>query len=312
VALLAFADVVAAKTPAEIKSIARSTTVEIKLQKNGSVGSGVIVHQQGDLYTLVTNRHVVCGAAGNGCAKLPASESYSLGLVDGQRYPVERKTIRFLGDDLDLAIIQFRSSRKYTVVKLAEPGSLKSEDVLYTAGFPYARPGFYFDEGKAIAVVNKRLIGDAGGYTVIYNADTLPGMSGGGVFNGNGQMVAIHGYGDRYQPGTELEDSAKLNTKIGYNRGIPVRWLLQSLSETGINIGNSRSTTHIRAGRQELPKTADEYFIAGFNKFVVPGGNILIGKRQSIQEFTTAIKIDPQYSAAYFMRGYVYVQLQDQ
>jgi V8-like Glu-specific endopeptidase len=54
-------------------------------------------------------------------------------------------------------------------------------------------------ECEALAVVNKRLTGDNGGYTIIYSAPTLPGMSGGGVFNGNGQLVAIHGYGDRFR-----------------------------------------------------------------------------------------------------------------
>jgi tetratricopeptide (TPR) repeat protein len=309
VVLVAFADLAVAKTAAEVESIAKAVTVEIKLQKDGGVGSGVIVDHQGDLYTLVTNNHVVCG--NQRCSELPAGESYSLGLVDGQQYRVTASNIKLLGNDLDLAIIQFRSSRKYSVAQVSASNSLKVNDVVYTAGFPFAQPGFSFNGGEVIAAVNKRLTGDDGGYSIIYNAYTLPGMSGGGVFDENVQLVAIHGYGDRYKPGTEINDDSKLAAKIGYNRGIPVRWLIQGLSELGISLSSRGSLSDIRAARQVIPSTADEYFIVGFNKFVVPGANVLAGKRSAIQEFGKAIQINPKYASAYFMRGYVYVQLQD-
>jgi tetratricopeptide (TPR) repeat protein len=310
VALVAFADVAVAKTAAEVESIAKAVTVEIKLQQNVGVGSGVIIYRQGDLYTLVTNKHVVCG--NQLCSELPAGESYSLGLVDGQQYRVKAANIKLLENDLDLAIIQFRSSRNYSVAQVSASNSLKVDDVLYTAGFPYERPGFSFNEGEAIAVVNKRLIGDAGGYSIIYNAYTLPGMSGGGVFDNKGQLVAIHGRGDIYTSRTEIDnDDATINAKIGFNRGIPVGWLVRSSRGLGISLVNPGSTSDIRAARLAVPNTADEYFIAGFNKYVEPGDNVLAGKQQAIQEFSAAIKINPRYSRAYFMRGYAYLQLQN-
>jgi S1-C subfamily serine protease len=74
----------AAKSASELENIARAVTVEIRLQQADIGGSGVILDKKGDLYTLVTNRHVVCG--GERCSKLPAGESYSLGLADGQQY----------------------------------------------------------------------------------------------------------------------------------------------------------------------------------------------------------------------------------
>jgi tetratricopeptide (TPR) repeat protein len=317
VALVAFADVAVAKTSAEIKSIARSATVEIKLQMSNSVGSGVIVHRQGNIYTLVTNRHVVCGS--NRCETLPAAEKYSLGLEDGQVYRVDRSAIKLLGDDLDLAIIQFPSSRNYAVAQVAPTNSLKAEDAVYTAGFPLEEPGFSFNAGKAIAVANKRITADRGGYSVIYDAYTLPGMSGGGVFDSNGQLVAIHGLGDRYTLGTEVIDDATLesfkdffvNDKTGYNRGIPIRWIVQSLGEMGIRIGSRQPLSAIRAVPNRVILTADEYFIAGFNKYLDPGTDILAGKRQSIQEFDNAIKLNPQYAVAYFARSSAKSQIND-
>jgi tetratricopeptide (TPR) repeat protein len=300
-AIIVAANIVAAQTTPAIQSIAKATTIEIRLQKKSSVGSGVIIHRQGNTYTVVTNRHVLCG--GNRCDTLPAEERYTLTLADGQKQRVGKEAIKIFGDDLDLAIIQFQSAKQYQIAPIAAD-LLKVDDPVYTAGFPYERPGFTFNKGRAIAVVNKRLIADKGGYSIIYNADTLPGMSGGGVFNAKGQLVAIHGIGDRYQAGTDADDK-KLNTKIGYNRGIPVRWLVQSLAEIGINLGISTPPQQSSAAT-----TADEHFIIGFNKFVDPGTNVIAGKQQALAEFSAAIRLNPQYATAYFSRAYIQEQLQ--
>jgi tetratricopeptide (TPR) repeat protein len=308
-----------AKSASEMESIARAVTVEINFKfkaADGQIedvgGSGVIIDRKGDLYTLVTNRHVVCGRGQ--CSQLPPVESYNLSLADGQKQQVKKSSIKFLDNDLDLAIIQFRSSRNYSVAKVAISGGLKIKDKVYTAGFPVEQPGFAFGAGRAIAVVNKRLIGDSGGYTITYNAGTLPGMSGGGVFDGSGQLVAIHGQGDRLGENTEFDNNdiqSRVGNKIGYNRGIPVRWITQSLTKLGIYLGSGTSTTNIKAARAQVPETADEYFIAGFNKFVEPGDNILAGKRLAIQHFSKAIQLNPKYEYAYSMRAYVYNQVQD-
>jgi tetratricopeptide (TPR) repeat protein/S1-C subfamily serine protease len=314
IAVVVFADAAVAKTAIEIKSIARSTTVEIKLQKDHGVGSGVIVARssaqngQGGLYTLATNRHVVCGQSR--CNKLPSGEKYSLILADGQKYSVNASAIKLLGDNLDLAIIQFHSNRNYAIAQIAGNKGLKVDEVIYTAGFPWESPGFSFNSGRAIAVVNKRLIGDNGGYSIIYDAATLPGMSGGGVFNQNGELVAIHGYGDRYTAGTDLESSSKIGEKIGLNRGIPVRWLVQGIGRLNPSLANRQHFSGEAVARQEPPVNADEFLIAGFNKLVEPGDDVLAGKRQAVQELSTAITLNPRYAAAYFMRAYAYTQLQ--
>jgi S1-C subfamily serine protease len=88
----------AAKSVSEVEAIARSVTVKIKLQqKVGNVGSGIIIDRQGDLYTLVTNGHVVCGVnyvEGRLCAKVPAAERYTLTMADGQSYQVRSGAIQ--------------------------------------------------------------------------------------------------------------------------------------------------------------------------------------------------------------------------
>jgi tetratricopeptide (TPR) repeat protein len=307
-----------AKTPKQVKAIARTVTVEIKPQKNAKgVGSGVIIHRKGDLYTVVTNNHVVCGGK---LGNAPTSgERYTIVTADGQKQQVNTQSVKLLGGNLDLAIIQFRSPRNYAIAKISNPLSLKADSTVHTAGFPATPPGFSFNSGQAVAIVNKRLTLDGGGYTVVYNALTSPGMSGSGVFNSMGELVAIHGQGSKFRAGTELNDNLAGNTniyraaqgqKIGYNLGIPVRWLIRQLRPLGISIGDPKVVAEA-SGREVNASTADEHFIAGLNKFISPGENVLSGKNEAIQEFTQAIQLSPRYSIAYYMRTRMYLQLKE-
>jgi tetratricopeptide (TPR) repeat protein len=302
--------VMAAKSAAEVESIARAVTVEIKLQQDSSVGSGIIIARSGDLYTIATNRHVVCGKGSR--KQVPTGETYALGLADGQKYRVKAASVKLIGTDLDLALVQFRSSRKYPTAQIDSAGGIKVTDVVYTAGFPLAQPGFSFNQGNVIAVIDRRITGDRGGYSMIYDAYTLPGMSGGGVFNANGRLVAIHGQGERFGENTEIgKKSFQVGSKIGYNRGIPIRRLMSILANAGMKISDNRPPAALTTTRSQVSASADEYFIAGFNKFVEPGDDLVAGKRVAIQELSKAIQINPRYMFAYLIRAYVYAQLQE-
>jgi Flp pilus assembly protein TadD len=303
--LMAMVSPALAKTPAEIQEVARAATV--KIEHGNTIGTGVIIHKQGQVYSLITNRHVVCGRSL--CNQLPSGREYQLSLPDGRRVQVNAKNIKFLGQDLDLAVIQFSSSRSYPVVKVAALGKLKLNDAVFTAGFPLESRKFTFGEGSAIAVVNRRIQGDGGGYSIVYDAQTLPGMSGGGVFNRDGDLVAIHGQGDRFREGTEIENDSRVGSKIGLNRGIPVRWLVQGLGAIGIIVGQRTPPSAIRVASGQVPEVADEYFISGFNKLIDPGRDITVGKRAALAVFTKAIQLNPKYSYAYFMRAIAYLQV---
>jgi tetratricopeptide (TPR) repeat protein len=319
-AVVSFAPAAAAKSPAEIEQIAKSVSVEIQMPGADRVGSGVIVHRQGNLYTLVTNRHVVCGSGNCDASRL--SKIYRLRTADGQVHQVPKSAVQFLkdaaGNSLDLASVQFRSDRTYQVAKVANLDSLKVDDALYTAGFPKGQ-GWLFGSGQARAVVNKRLLGDQGGYTVIYNAETLPGMSGGGAFDKNGRLVAVHGLGDKYTNNTEAEVvgasnrvKQEIDSKIGFNRGIPVRWVVEGLGVgRGILVGNRRLPRQIRVGNATAARTADEYFIAGFNKFVGADGDFRAEKREAVAQFSRAVALNPRYAIAYFIRAVTKKQLND-
>jgi S1-C subfamily serine protease len=194
-AMVCFAPGAIALSPAEVEQRAKAVSVEMLTGE----GSGVIIHSQGvggaspaeTLYTVITNRHVVCKVRPERCTEREIHASYRLKTSDGRIYQVAKSNIKLLKDDagkfLDLAIVQFRSNLSYPVAQVAEPGSLKVDDDVYTAGFPEGQ-GWLCGVGQAKAVVNKRLVGDKGGYTVVYNAETLPGMSGGGAFDLDGRL----------------------------------------------------------------------------------------------------------------------------
>jgi tetratricopeptide (TPR) repeat protein len=315
-ALVCFAPGAMALSPAEVEQKAKAVSVEMLTGE----GSGVIIHRQGNLYTVITNRHVVCKVRPERCTDRDIHSSYRLKTPDDQIYQVARSNIKLLKDDagkfLDLAIVQFRSNRIYSVAQVADPGSLKVNDAVYTAGFPGGQ-GWLFGMGKAQAVVNKRLVADRGGYTVIYNAETLPGMSGGGAFDNNGRLVAVHGQGDKFKENTEAEEIASnkaknaVNSKIGYNRGIPARWVIQGLAELGILVGNRKPLNQIRVANPTVAATADEFFIAGFNKLIDPGEDFQAGRREAVAQFNQSVALNPRYTIAYFLRAIAKAQLND-
>jgi tetratricopeptide (TPR) repeat protein len=142
---------------------------------------------------------------------------------------------------------------------------------------------FITHEGKIVAVAsgNRRI--NKNGYGTIYNTTTLPGMSGGGVFNDRGELIAIHGQGDR---------DPETGNKTGNNLGIPIANFVRLASKVGIDTVNNN--VEIAA-----PKTADDYLITGVSKYY--DGN----KQGSLTDFSKAIQLDNRSALAFYQRGYI-------
>jgi tetratricopeptide (TPR) repeat protein len=102
----------------------------------------------------------------------------------------------------------------------------------------------------------------------------------------------------------------EVNSKIGINRGIPLRWVVQGLGELGILVGNRKSLNQNGVVNSTGVATADEYFITGFNKWVEPGADFRSGWKEAVAQFSRAIRLNPRYTTAYFMRAYVQYDLQ--
>ncbi len=275
-------------SPIEIEKIAKATSVKIEYQTiDGKIeGSGFIIKKQGNTYTVITNAHVL------NCTNC----TYTIRTVDNRSYKIPAKNIDSFRDksDLDVASVKFNSNYNYTAVIIGDSNKLKIRDRVYTTGFPHTKSVFSFNNGIIKASSGKRLEGDRGGYTIIYNAFTAKGMSGSGVFNDQGQVVAIHGSGDKYVKNTYKQNDEFVGRKVGLNGGIPIKWLL--------NITQDKSL--------QIPSTADDFFILGFNRYVEPDEENVVGSRREALTFLSkAITLRPDYEAAYFSRGYVLSQL---
>lgn len=226
---------------ANVKTTAQLTTVRI-LTPDAS-GSGVIVGHQGQVYTVLTNWHVVA-----------LRQQHTIMTPDGKRHTPMSRQPRQLGSN-DLALTQFRSTTKYKVAPIStEPVAVG--DQVFSAGFPMYRKGtlittfdqgiraFQFTQGEVSVLLPKSL---AQGYRLGYTNDIVAGMSGGPIFNAQGFLIGINGrekpedpafavYG--FEDGTQ-PSPALLEKMVNSSWGIPIRSYLQfvSLSScTGTNV----------------------------------------------------------------------------
>ena len=223
----------------------------VKVNPDGEWGSGAIVGKNGDIYYVLTARHVI--------DDIRSGEELWLITHDNQDHKVDVDATDLLPNNIDLALIQFTSDKDYPVAKIsnhnyrlyerrdyennAVSDASQNKQYLYVSGFPLTgekrvfNPGFLFDNSaSAISAPDIANPDDNfGGYELIYTNLTHPGMSGGAVVDTAGNIVGIHGRGDGRVIGEEDEiirqyldefgqDSVKI--KVGLSLGIPIQSFL--------------------------------------------------------------------------------------
>jgi len=168
-----------AQADSSIRQTAQGFTVKVLVGDTN--GSGVIIGRSGNTYRVVTNAHVVNRAS-----------SYRLQTPDGKVYQGKliQKGASIEGNDL--AILEFQAPVNYSVATLADGGTLKPNEAVYSAGFPIDQSNFVITSGTVTEVTLQPL---KGGYQLGFSADTLQGMSGGPLLNSAGQLIGIVGMG---------------------------------------------------------------------------------------------------------------------
>ena len=162
-------------------------------------------------------------------------KSYQIQTPDGEIHKAELvNTVEF--GDRDLGLLKFRSTKEYEVTSLSHSSRPKKGEEVFAAGFPFeADPsqnrGFVFTKGN-ISLLSEKAFG--GGYKIGYTNDVQKGMSGGPVFNRQGEVIGINGvhkyplWGNPYlfEDGT-VASKAKQEEMSQFSWAIPVQTFLQ-------------------------------------------------------------------------------------
>jgi len=221
------------RQPSPQKHIGKSITVKIFYGAIEGWGSGTLVKSEGEIYTVVTNRHVLNGGT-----------SYQVQTPDSQMYPAQAIAVPGFSDR-DLAAVTFRSSQTYQVATPASASSVKVGDRVYAVGFPAQNPtvsGFYVTDGQISLVTDRAFVG---GYQIGYTNPVEKGMSGGPLLNDRGEVIGINGmhayplWGNPYifidgtTPPVAMQEQMRL-----LSWAIPIQnfWVLTSPSVSGETI----------------------------------------------------------------------------
>ncbi len=272
--------------------IARQVTVRIDADGQ-QAGSGAIIAAEGNTYYVLTAKHVII-----------SNRDYEIITADGKTYGIESSQVIRL-PEVDLAIIAFTSSTRYTPVQLGDSDRLQLGTSIYVAGWPKlsGTPSLQFTPGQISGRERQ-----TEGYELGYTNTTSEGMSGGPVLDENGFLVGIHGQAE----GQEItnEQGQNLRVKPGFNWGIPFKVFIEKAP-----------LAYAEAGKEKLRNRDYAGAIADFNqglKFNPNSPDAYTGRgyayyaqqkyREAIGDATQAIQSNPQLAAAYLVRGAAYAR----
>ena len=266
----------------QISEIAEQITVRILTP--GSPGSGIIIGKNGNTYKVLTARHVI--------ESIKPGEESDVQTFDQELHYINIDNMQTFGDNWDLAVVEFTSDQSYQVGEFGDSSSLKRGKTVYVAGFPIATaainiPILTFTKGNLTAVSSRPL---DDGYGLVYDNNTLPGMSGGVVLDENGKIVGVHGRADADH--TKATDDPSIRLKTGFNLAIPINSYLSLTNQIAFNLNANTALT------------ADDYLIQAYQKHQQKD------YQGAISSFNQAIALNPNDANDYYNRGLTYYRLE--
>jgi len=197
----------------------RGRAITVKILNNDSWGSGIIVNHQGQVYTVLTNRHVLREDV----------NLYHIQTPDGVTHIGIKDNLSF--NDCDLAILTFKSTNKYETATIGNSDKIREKQPVVASGFPVNftpedQQGFRYTVGEISIILTKSLVE---GYQIGYTNAIKKGMSGGPVLNSQGKVIAINGmhsyplWGDPYiyKDGEKPSPEMLANMRV-LSWGIPI------------------------------------------------------------------------------------------
>ena len=251
----------------------------VYIQAGAGYGSGVPIDRKGDTYTVLTAAHVVANLQ---------NRSVKIVTFDRQEHTAWIDRIQIAPNAIDLATVTFKSTQNYPIAEIGDSSTLVRGQAIVAVGFLNNAVRSY--PGKVVAISHK--FHPYGYSLVLGNADILPGMSGGGLFNDKGILVGING---KSVGNVNVNLPSRVKPVSGL--AIPIDTFVKVASQMQVDLGSRPPLT------AKANSNADDLFVAAQHKS--ERGNY----REAIDDYDSTLALNPNFTEVYFRRGIAHSSL---